>query len=107
MDPLEIERLLTSAQIKKAALSNEVTLLSEMPVNALGKIHKPGLKTREIERAVRVEAEALGIDSIYVDAVQDAKVGILAQVSEHSELRVRLGRCTFPVDWIAVKEEPE
>lgn len=92
-----------SAKIpERAAVPKRIEILDTLPVTPVGKIFKPALQQREIALVIRHEAEALGISELGVEVVQDAKRGLVAQISVASKqaaLAQALGRYSFPIEW--------
>jgi fatty-acyl-CoA synthase len=92
-----------SAKIpERAAVPKRIEILDALPVTPVGKIFKPALQQREIALVIRHEAEALGISELGVEVVQDAKRGLVAQISVASKqaaLAQALGRYSFPIEW--------
>lgn len=88
---------------ERAAVPKRIEILDALPVTPVGKIFKPALQLREIERVVRQEASTLGLPSIEVDVRQDAKRGLLARIrsgDQKDALATVLGRYSFQVEWI-------
>ncbi|CAD0187227.1 Long-chain-fatty-acid--CoA ligase [Ruegeria sp. THAF57] len=88
---------------ERAAVPKELIRLEELPVTAVGKIHKVTLNMMEVERTIRAEAKAAGHEIETLEVVQDAKRGIVARLRVHcgtDDMRHLLGRYTFNVDFI-------
>lgn len=72
----------TNAISERAAVPKEVVIVQALPTTAVGKIFKPDLVGREIERACRLEIERLA-DSIRDSSVRverDRTLGLVAHV---------------------------
>jgi fatty-acyl-CoA synthase len=87
---------------ERAAVPKDFIRLDELPLTAVGKIHKPTLNMMEIERTIRVEAEAHNAEVAELDVAQDSKRGVVARLrlkSGTEEMRHALGNYTFAVDF--------
>ncbi|MCG8442150.1 MAG: acyl-CoA synthetase [Caulobacterales bacterium] len=99
------EELAQFAQVhvtERAAIPKDFVPLNQLPVTAVGKIHKVALAMMEIERAIRAEAAALGVEPDAVDVVQDQSRGVMAKIrvrGECKDLAQTLGRSAFAVDF--------
>jgi acyl-CoA synthetase (AMP-forming)/AMP-acid ligase II len=84
---------------ERAAVPKAVTIVPTLPITAVGKIFKPALQLREVEAVVSDEANKLSIKIIGLVTRQDAKRGLLAEVTVPTgaelNLRTALGRYTF------------
>lgn len=92
---------------ERAAIPKRIEILDALPVTPVGKIFKPALQQREIALIVRHEAQALDVPELDVDVLQDARRGLVAQVSVGSgqaALAQALGRYSFPVEWRSAPE---
>ncbi len=88
---------------ERAALPKDYIRLDDLPVTAVGKIHKVTLNMMEIERTIRAEAAEKGADIGALEVVQDNQRGIVAKLtltSGQEELRHALGNYTFAVDYV-------
>lgn len=88
---------------ERAAIPKDFVRLNALPVTAVGKIHKVSLNMMEIERTIRVEAEAKGARITSLDVAQDSQRGIVATLrlgGHHDEMRKALGGYAFTVDFI-------
>ncbi len=87
---------------ERAAIPKRIEILDALPLTPVGKIFKPALQQREIAQVVRHEAKVLGAPELNVKVVQDARLGLVAQVSigsQQTALAQALGRYSFPVEW--------
>ncbi|MBA4242713.1 MAG: acyl-CoA synthetase [Pseudomonas sp.] len=87
---------------ERAAVPKRIEILDALPVTPVGKIFKPALQQREIALVIHQEASALGIPELSVDVIQDAKRGLVAQISvatQQAALAQALGRYSFPTEW--------
>lgn len=88
---------------ERAAVPKRIEILDALPVTPVGKIFKPALQQREITRVVRQEAEGLGLTELDIEVVQDARRGLVAQISagtQHESLAQALGRYSFQIEWL-------
>lgn len=88
---------------ERAAVPKRIEILDALPVTPVGKIFKPALQQREITRVVRQEAEELGLTEIDIEVVQDARRGLVAQISAGTgqhPLAQALGRYSFQIEWL-------
>ncbi|MBD9415958.1 acyl-CoA synthetase [Pseudomonas sp. PDM16] len=88
---------------ERAAVPKRIEILDALPVTPVGKIFKPALQQREIARVVRQEAAELGLTELPVEVVQDARRGLVAQITaglQRDGLAQALGRYSFQIDWI-------
>ncbi|MCW8036543.1 acyl-CoA synthetase [Pseudomonas aeruginosa] len=89
---------------ERAAVPKRIEILDALPLTPVGKIFKPALQQREIARVVRQEAAELGLVELPVEVVQDARRGLVAQISaglRHDGLAQALGRYSFQIDWLS------
>lgn len=92
---------------ERAAVPKEVVIVDALPTTAVGKIFKPELVRREIERACRLELEASdGVERFAVGVRADRLRGLVADVrvtargdapvdAMERQLKERLGRYGF------------
>ena len=83
---------------ERAAWPKQIEIVDALPLTAVGKIFKPALVQREIERVVRAEALAVGATLEVLDVAPDKRLGIVARWRAGSNaglLRNRLGQYTF------------
>ncbi len=84
---------------ERAAVPRTVTILPLLPVTDMGKIFKISLRFREIESVIADEASALSINIVSVVTRQDAKRGLMAEVTVamdgEDRLRAALDRYAF------------
>jgi fatty-acyl-CoA synthase len=84
---------------ERAAIPKAITILPTMPLTDVGKISKIALRMREIESVISGEANKLSIEIISLATRQDAKYGLLAEITvptgAEAHLRTALGRYTF------------
>ena len=88
---------------ERAAHPKAVKVLTALPVTSVGKIFKPALSMLEIEGVVRQEAELTGLKLESVSVVQDARLGLLANIAvegDPSPLQDRLGRYAFKTQFL-------
>jgi fatty-acyl-CoA synthase len=96
----EDELLAFAAQAigERAAVPKAVRIVAQIPVTAVGKIFKPALVAREVEDVVRTEARAAGVDLAALEVRNDARRGLVAQVTTRGQspaLTRALGRYAF------------
>lgn len=84
---------------ERAAVPKEVCIVDTLPVTAVGKIFKPALTQREVERVVREQAAACGVVLAQLRVEQDPQRGLVArwsaQKGESARLAAVLGTYTF------------
>ena len=86
---------------ERAAIPKDYIELGDLPVTAVGKIHKVTLNMMEIERTIREEAKTHTVDILSLDVVQDSSRGIVAKLvlaDGQDALSRALGRYAFNVD---------
>lgn len=88
---------------ERAAIPKDFVEIDEMPMTAVGKIHKVPLNGMEIKRTVQATADAQGIPLIHLEVVQDKSRGLVAQIklgpdTEHAAIIEALGMYSFPID---------
>jgi fatty-acyl-CoA synthase/long-chain acyl-CoA synthetase len=71
---------------ERAAVPKALILIDALPLTGVGKIFKPALIMREIERVVRYEAAEVGCALIEVRVEQSAKRGLLATYRAEGEV---------------------
>ncbi|MBO9413578.1 MULTISPECIES: acyl-CoA synthetase [unclassified Ruegeria] len=89
---------------ERAALPKAFIRLDELPLTAIGKIHKPTLNMLEIERTIRAEAEAVGAVIESLEVTPDSQRGIVARLQAgtgREDLARRLGNYAFAVEFKA------
>ena len=88
---------------ERAAVPKRIEILEALPLTPVGKIFKPALQQREIAQVVRLEAERNGLAGIAVEVVQDARRGLVVQLTaapDQERLAAALGRYSFQVEWL-------
>ncbi|EIU7159925.1 acyl-CoA synthetase [Pseudomonas aeruginosa] len=101
-NPQALQAFATQHIAERAAVPKRIEILDALPVTPVGKIFKPALQQREIARVVRQEAAALGLADLAIEVVQDARRGLLAQISAGTHqvsLAQALGRYSFQIEW--------
>ena len=90
---------------ERAAVPKRIEIVDALPLTSVGKIFKPALQQLEISRAVRQEAQALGLQEVSVEVVQDSRRGLVAKIagSQHESLVQALGRYSFQIEWVNIK----
>jgi fatty-acyl-CoA synthase len=68
---------------ERAAIPKEVTIIDEVPLTPVGKIFKPALRWKAIQKVYQVELEALGdlAESVEVAVSEDKVYGSLAAIT--------------------------
>lgn len=86
---------------ERAAVPKRIEILPSLPVTSVGKLFKPALQQREIERVIQQEAAAAGI-AVSVTMSQDPRRGLVAHVEgkNSQRLSMALGRYAFAVDYV-------
>ena len=86
---------------ERAAIPKDFIELNDLPVTAVGKIHKVTLNMMEIERTIREEAHVCCAEISSLDVVQDSRRGIVAKLivaNGRGALEKALGEYAFNVD---------
>ncbi|SDW43022.1 acyl-CoA synthetase [Pseudomonas sp. NFACC08-1] len=88
---------------ERAALPKRIEIMDALPLTPVGKIFKPALLQREIAWVIQQESELAGISGVSVDMQQDSRRGLVAHIQAGSfrpRLEERLGKFTFPIEWV-------
>jgi len=88
---------------ERAALPKRIEILEALPVTPVGKIFKPALQQREITWVIQQESELAGISGVSIDMQQDSRRGLVAHIRAgdfRPRLEERLGKFTFPIEWV-------
>jgi fatty-acyl-CoA synthase len=83
---------------ERAAIPKLVKIMPSLPLTGIGKIFKPALQQREIEAAVRVEAQKVGATIVDLAFERSPRLGQVVRVraGERTEaLRAALERYAF------------
>lgn len=83
---------------ERAAIPKHVRIMPSLPLTGIGKIFKPALQQREIEAAVRSEAEKVGASVGEIWFERDPRLGQIVRVrasAEAAPLRAALDRYAF------------
>ncbi|MBW7964894.1 acyl-CoA synthetase [Bradyrhizobium sp. BR 10261] len=105
---VEVDELMDFAAAhvpERAAIPKHVKIMPSLPVTGIGKVFKPALQQREIEAAVRGEAQNAGATIIGMALESSPRVGKVMRVragAGAAALRARLERYAFKfevVDW--------
>ncbi len=89
---------------ERASLPKAFIRLDELPLTAIGKVHKPTLNMLEIERTIRAEAEAVEATIDSLEVTPDSQRGIIARLKAgtgQDNLARRLGNYEFAVEFKA------
>jgi fatty-acyl-CoA synthase len=108
-DVQELLAFATQHIAERAAVPKRIEILAALPLTPVGKIFKPALQQREIAQVVRQEAERSGFAGIAVEVVQDARRGLVVQltsVPDWERLAAALGRYSFQVEWLQTATAP-
>lgn len=88
---------------ERAAQPKHITILSELPKTAVGKVFKPELRKQAITRVYNETLEAKHLQARVVSVVDDKKRGLVAQLSQNGadedEVGKALGGFTRPWEW--------
>ena len=90
---------------ERAAIPKRVRIAPQLPLTAVGKIFKPALQQREIEHAIRSEAETAGVAILKIALDRDPQLGLVARIRTGGGanlLQAALDRYAFHSD---VREE--
>ena len=88
---------------ERAALPKRIDILDALPVTPVGKIFKPALLQKEIAKVIEHEAAQGGLGGVELDIRQDSRRGLVAFIragANRQALEQRLGKFTFPIEWI-------
>jgi fatty-acyl-CoA synthase len=83
---------------ERAAIPKRVKIMSSLPVTGVGKIFKPALQQREIEAAVRGEAQNVGVTIVDLAFERSPRLGQVVRIRAGkgtTALRVALERYAF------------
>ncbi len=88
---------------ERAAQPKHMTILSELPKTAVGKVFKPELRKQAITRIYNGALEKAGLAARVVSVVDDKKRGLVAQLdangSSEDDVSKVLGTFTRPWEW--------
>jgi fatty-acyl-CoA synthase len=90
---------------ERAAVPKRVRIAPQLPLTAVGKVFKPALQQREIEHAIRSEAQVTGVTILDIVLDRDPQLGLVARIRTDGGanlLQVALDRYAFQSD---VREE--
>lgn len=87
---------------ERAAVPKHLEIMPELPVTAIGKVFKPALRRRAIERVLNGALEGTG--AAVAEVVEDKKRGLTARITrgegaDEAAIRQKLGEFTVPWDW--------
>jgi fatty-acyl-CoA synthase len=83
---------------ERAAVPKRVRIAPQLPLTAVGKVFKPALQQREIENAIRSEADAAGVAILHLALDRDPQWGLVARIHTGSGakfLQAALDRYAF------------
>lgn len=90
---------------ERAAQPKHLTILTELPKTAVGKVFKPELRKQAITRIYNGALEKAGVDARVVSVIDDKKRGLVAQLdangSSEDDVSKALGSFTRPWEWAA------
>ncbi len=90
---------------ERAAQPKHMTILTELPKTAVGKVFKPELRKQAITRVYNDELETAGVSARVVSVTDDKKRGLVAQLdangSSDDDVSKVLGSFTRPWEWSA------
>ncbi|WP_170331528.1 acyl-CoA synthetase [Ruegeria arenilitoris] len=90
---------------ERAAQPKHMTILSELPKTAVGKVFKPELRKQAITRIYNGALETAGVSARVVSVIDDKKRGLVAQLdangSSEDDVSKVLGSFTRPWEWAA------
>lgn len=101
----EIKQFLQARLTERAALPHHIEFLDELPKTAVGKVFKPDLRRRAIQRVYDQALEQEGLAARVMEVVEDSKLGLVAVLERgggaEEELRVGeiLGSFVTPWRW--------
>lgn len=87
---------------ERAAHPKHLEIMPELPKTAVGKIFKPDLRRRAIQRVY--DGALAGTGAQVVEVIEDKKRGLVARLSgkgaaDEAVVRAKLGEFTVPWDW--------
>lgn len=89
---------------ERAAVPKHVEILSDLPKTAVGKVFKPDLRRRAIQRIFDAALAEAGLAPRVVAVVEDRKRGLVAQIhprADQAAVQAVLGEFATPWDWQA------
>ncbi len=90
---------------ERAAQPKHMTILTELPKTAVGKVFKPELRKQAITRVYNDALETAGVSARVVSVTDDKKRGLVAQLdangSSDDDVSKVLGSFTRPWEWSA------
>ncbi len=90
---------------ERAAQPKHMTILTELPKTAVGKVFKPDLRKHAITRIYNGALEQAGVDARVVSVIDDKKRGLVAQLdangTSEDDVSKVLGAYTRPWEWAA------
>ena len=103
----DVEELMAYAKHhihERAAVPKHIEILPELPKTAVGKVFKPDLRKKAIQRIYNAVLTAEKVDTEVVDVIEDKKRGLVARLHKGTgvdEERVGhiLGEFTRPWEW--------
>ena len=87
---------------ERAAKPKYIEILDELPKTAVGKVFKPDLRKRAIQRIYNAALQDAGLDDRVTAVIDDKKRGLVAQVTRDSDetaLQNTLGQFPRPWEW--------
>ena len=87
---------------ERAAKPKYIEILDELPKTAVGKVFKPDLRKRAIQRIYNAALQDAGLDARVTAVIDDKKRGLVAQVTRESDetaLQNTLGQFPRPWEW--------
>ncbi len=89
---------------ERAAVPRHVEVLDELPKTAVGKVFKPDLRKRAIQRVYDAALEEAGLNARVAEVVDTKKRGLVARIEKTGSLDEEepghvLGRFTRPWEW--------
>ncbi|MCH2165613.1 MAG: acyl-CoA synthetase [Marinovum sp.] len=89
---------------ERAAHPKHMTILTELPKTAVGKVFKPDLRKQAITRIYDAALKESGVDARVVQVIDDKKRGLVAQLArtgatEEEAVSNTLGAYTRPWEW--------
>jgi fatty-acyl-CoA synthase/long-chain acyl-CoA synthetase len=87
---------------ERAAKPKYIEILDELPKTAVGKVFKPDLRKRAIQRIYNAALQDAGLDARVTAVIDDKKRGLVAQVkrdSDETALQNTLGQFPRPWEW--------
>jgi acyl-coenzyme A synthetase/AMP-(fatty) acid ligase len=90
---------------ERAAVPKHVEVVAELPKTAVGKIFKPDLRKRAIQRVYNQALAGADVAAEVAEVIEDRKLGLVAQLRptgtvDYEDVQKALGTYTRPWQWV-------